>query len=50
MELKGVDLMTRAHSDVQAFDTNGEGHRKVDVAFGDFLVKAFGDEGAADQQ
>src|SRR5437773_720866 len=36
--------------DVQALHADGKGHREVDVAFRDFLVKAFGHERAADEQ
>src|SRR5256884_4275296 len=39
-----------AQSNVQTLHAHGEGHREVDVAFRDFLVKAFGHERAADEQ
>ena len=38
-----------AEAEVEHFDEDGEGHGEVDVAFGDVLVEAFGDEHGADQ-
>src|SRR5688572_14409234 len=35
---------------VKHLHEDGEGHRKIDVAFRDVLVKAFGDQRHADEQ
>lgn len=37
-----------AEAEVEHFDEDGKGHGEVDVAFGDVLVEAFGDEHGAD--
>ncbi len=50
IEFERTRLLPGAHPDVKAFDANGECHREIDVAFGDSLVEAFGDEGAANKQ
>src|SRR3712207_7512479 len=43
-------LFRSAHSQVDHLDEDREAHREVDVALGDVVIEALGDERHADQQ
>jgi hypothetical protein len=44
-----VAVLSAVHPDIEQFDHNGKGHRKVDVTFRHMHIKPFSNHGEPDQ-